>query len=42
ESGSAFVTRELFESILDEEEDHVDWLETHLGLIDRVGLATIP
>lgn len=39
---SAFVTRELFESILDEEEDHVDWLETQLDLIDRVGLATIP
>lgn len=34
-----FVSRELFEDILASEEEHVDWLETQLGLIDRTGLA---
>ncbi len=33
-----YVSRELFESILESEEEHIDWLETQLGLIDRVGL----
>lgn len=33
-----YVTRDLFKEILDSEEDHVDWLETQLGLIDKVGL----
>ena len=33
-----FVSRELFEEILADEEEHVDWLETQLELIDRVGL----
>lgn len=31
-------TRELIEPILSESEEHVDWLETQLGLIDAVGL----
>src|SRR3989442_4199880 len=31
-------TRELLEPILVESEEHVDWLETQLGLIDSVGL----
>lgn len=31
-------TRELLEGILVESEEHVDWLETQLGLIDQVGL----
>ena len=31
-------TRELIEPILTESEEHVDWLETQLGLIDSVGL----
>jgi len=34
-----FVSRDLFSSILDAEEDHVDWLETQIGLIERLGLA---
>lgn len=38
ESANDFVTRELLEAILEGEEEHVDWLETQLGLIDRVGL----
>lgn len=31
-------TRELIEPILVESEEHVDWLETQLGLIQSVGL----
>ncbi len=38
ESVNDFVSRDLLSSILDSEEDHVDWLETQLGLIDKVGL----
>jgi bacterioferritin len=33
-----YVSREIFERILESEEDHIDWLETQLGLIGRVGL----
>jgi bacterioferritin len=33
-----YITRELFEGILENEEEHIDWLETQLGLIDDVGL----
>jgi bacterioferritin len=33
-----YVSRDLFQHILDSEEDHVDWLETQLQLIDKVGL----
>ncbi len=38
ESVRDFVSRDLFQKILDEEEEHVDWLETQLGLIEKVGL----
>ena len=38
EAEKDFVSRELLESILDNEEEHVDWLETQLGLIDKVGI----
>ena len=31
-------TRELMDEILKESEEHVDWLETQLGLIEAVGL----
>ena len=33
-----YVSRELFESILESEEEHIDWIETQLGLIDRIGI----
>jgi len=33
-----YVSRELFESILESEEEHIDFLETQLSLIERVGL----
>ncbi|POR48720.1 bacterioferritin [Paraburkholderia eburnea] len=38
ESVHDFVSREIFVEILDDTEDHIDWLETQLGLIDKVGL----
>ena len=33
-----YISRELLEEILDSEEEHVDFLETQQGLIDRIGL----
>ncbi len=38
ESIGDYVSRELFEAILESEEEHVDWLETRLELIDKVGI----
>ncbi len=38
ESVRDFVSRDLLKSILESEEEHVDWLETQLGLIDKVGI----
>jgi len=32
-----FVSRDLFQSILESEEEHVDWLETQLELIEKIG-----
>ncbi|MGE3477607.1 MAG: bacterioferritin [Rhodospirillaceae bacterium] len=33
-----YISRELFEDILESEEEHVDWLETQLDMIERMGL----
>ena len=33
-----YCSRDLFNDILCSEEDHVDWIETQLSLIDKVGL----
>ena len=38
ESVQDYVSRDLFRSILASEEEHVDWLETQLGLVDKMGL----
>ena len=38
ETAGDYVSRHLFREILDSEEEHVDWLETQLGLIDKMGL----
>ena len=38
EAHKDYVTRDLFDAILQSEEEHVDWLETQLDLIERVGL----
>ena len=38
ETCSDYVSRELFEDILESEEEHIDWLETQLELIEKVGL----
>ena len=38
ESISDFVSRDLFQDIIEAEEEHIDWLETQLDLIDKVGL----
>ena len=38
ETVSDYVTREILTDILDSEEEHVDWLETQLELVGKVGL----
>jgi bacterioferritin len=38
ESVNDFISRDILSQILTSEEDHIDWLETQLGLIDKVGL----
>jgi bacterioferritin len=38
ESVRDFISRDLMKSILESEEEHVDWLETQLSLIASVGI----
>lgn len=33
-----YVTRELFVAIQTSEEEHIDWIEEQLGLIEKIGL----
>ena len=34
-----YVSRKLFADILESEEEHIDWIETQLALMDRLGDA---
>jgi bacterioferritin len=38
ESVGDYVTRELFVHIMESEEEHIDWLETQLDLINKMGV----
>jgi bacterioferritin len=38
EAHKDYVSRDLFDEILRSEEEHVDWLETQLGLVDKMGI----
>jgi bacterioferritin len=38
ESHKDYASREIFDSILESEEEHVDFLETQLGLVEKMGL----
>lgn len=38
ESVRDFVTRDLLSEILDGEEDHIDFIETQLGLVAKIGV----
>jgi bacterioferritin len=38
EAARDYVSRDLFQDILDDTEEHIEWLETQLELIDKVGL----
>jgi len=38
ESNADYVSRELFDKILESEEEHIDWLETQFDRIRQVGI----
>ncbi|GJL72152.1 MAG: bacterioferritin [Nitrosomonas sp.] len=38
ESAADYVSRELLEDLLEHTENHFDWLETQLALVEKVGI----
>jgi bacterioferritin len=38
EKAADYISRDLLKMILDDTEEHIDWLETQLELIEKVGL----
>ena len=38
EAAQDYVSREILEDILDDTEEHIDWIETQLELVEKLGL----
>ena len=38
ESTEDFVSRKIFEKILEDTEEHIDWLETQRDMVSRIGI----
>lgn len=38
EAASDYVSRDLFQMILEDTEEHIDWIETQLELIEKIGV----